>query len=88
MTLGSVLTFSPLTLFATQDLLMLRLRLTEPRFCWSEEITRHFVRCTYKVDVIHVGEGLHLCAGFFQEGMDCKAEEEGSHGITLSDSTG
>ena len=45
-----------------------------------------FVRCTYKIDVIHVGEGLHLCAGFFQEVLDCKAEEEeGSHGLTLSD---
>ena len=35
-----------------------------------------FLRCTYKIDVIHVGEGLHLCAGFFQKGLGCKAEEE------------
>ena len=43
-----------------------------------------------QVDVIHVCEGLHLCeCFFFQEGLDCKAEEEeGSHGVTLSDPAG
>ena len=41
-----------------------------------------------QVDVIHVGEGLHLCAGFFQEGLGYKAEkEEGAHSVTLSDPT-
>ena len=72
-----------------QDLLVLSLRLTEPRFCCSEEMTPDILSgAPTKVDVIHVGEGLHLCAGFFQEGLDCKAEEEGSHGVTLSDPTG
>ena len=47
-----------------------------------------FLRCSYKVDVLHVGEGLHLCAGFSQEGLGCKEEEEESHGVTLSDTTG
>ena len=88
MTLGSVLTFSPLMHSpVAQDLLVLSLRFTEPRFCWSEEMTPGiFSSAPTKVDVIHVGEGLHLSAGFFQEGLDCKAEEEeGSHGVTLSD---
>ena len=40
MTLGSVLTFSPLMhSLVAQDLLVLSLRFTEPRFCWSEVMT-------------------------------------------------
>ena len=39
MTLGSLVTFSPLThSLVAQDLLVLRLRMTEPRLCWSEEM--------------------------------------------------
>ena len=72
-----------------QDLLVLRLKLTGPRFfCWNEKMTPGiFLRCTYKIDVIYADEWPHLCADFFfQEGLDCKAEEEGSHGVALSDS--
>ena len=60
MTLGSVLTFSPLTLLAAQDLLVLRLKLIVSRFCyWCEEMTPDiFFRHPYMIDDIPHSEGL------------------------------
>ena len=87
MTLISLLTFSLLThSLVSHDLLVLRLRLTEPRFyCWSEEMTPGILSGALQ-DRCHtcIGEGLHLCAGFFQEGLGCKEEKEEGSYVTLS----
>ena len=91
MTLGFLVNLqSSYVPLVAHDLLVLSLGLTEPRFCWSEDMTSGIlVRCSYKVDIIHVVRDCTCVLASSRRGLDCKAEEEeGSHGVTLSDPTG
>ena len=63
---------------------MLSLRPMEAMLCSSiVDDFWHHLGSAYKVDVVHVCEGLHFGADFHQEWLNGKAEQEWSHGVSL-----